>query len=197
MHSSFFRQKLFLIGEESGFFQVNNAYDVFDASGWPVARVQQRHSPDQALLRLFGSGPGHRPFTLDVYDAEGRVLVTIERNWTLVSSRVILSDCDGYLLGYLQQEFSLFKRKFRVLDAGESQVATIDGDWGAGEFSINDLYNEPMATISRQWSGFTREVLTTADQYVVSIAPDIQDEPTILVLFSTAIAMDMLFREGN
>lgn len=193
----FFLQNTFLIDEKVGLFKFSNAYKVFDNTGEQIGLVQQRISGFHKFLRIIGDIKKMMPFTLEIQDANGQVLATIHRGWTLFMSKIAITDAYDSPIGFIEQKFRFLKPRFLVYDHQQVQVAEIQGDWKAWDFSITNPSGEIIGTISKKWNGFAREAFTTADKYVVNIEERVAEDRTKMAIVSAAITIDMVLKEGK
>lgn len=146
----------------------------------------------------------HRPFKASVLDLEGNEVLKIHRPFAFINSRIMISTPDDRLIGEVQQEWHLVRRKYnlftieqpdpsmiekdesttaiskeRALDGqglNRVQFAHIDGGFLALDFDMQDEQGRPMASVNRNFVGFARELFTDSGQYALRFdAAVIQD----------------------
>ena len=192
----FFKSNEYFIDEKVNFFKFHNHYNVFDQTGFQTGKIVQRVSGWHKVLRLF-MNKAMFPFFLEVIDNNEQVQVTIRRGWTFWMSKVTIADANGMVLGYIKQKFKFFKPTFRVLDASESEVGLITGDWKAWNFEIKDQQGNVIGTINKKWAGAMKEIFTSADKYRVSVVPQYAEDTNKVIIVSTAIIVDMIMKESK
>jgi uncharacterized protein YxjI len=111
-------------------------------------------------------------------------------------SKIQILNADGIVIAYIHQKFKLLKPRFLILDINEREIAIINGDWKAWNFSINNFEEKQIGTITKKWAGVLKEAFTTADKYIVSINHDMSIEQKIPIV-SAAITIDMVLKESK
>ncbi len=192
----FFETNNYFIDEKVGFFKFTNAYKVYDDTGLPIGLIQQKLTAGQKVLRLL-LNKKMLPFTLEITDLNGDVLVTIKRGWTFFLSTITLQDKMGVDFAKIKQKFKFIKPEFNILDQNEQAIAKITGDWKGWNFAITNESQQQLGTISKKWNGLLKEAFTTADKYVVTIEPEVAEDVKKMAIVSCAITIDMVLKESK
>lgn len=192
----FFEANEFFIDEKVQFFKFHNEYKVYDPMGLPVGAVTQHVTGWHKFLRLFLK-KAMFPFELKVTDNNEKVLATIHRGWTFWMSKITIMDGEGNLTGFIRQKFRFLKPRFQVFDATETQIAEINGDWKAWNFTITDQNGNQIGIINKKWGGVAKEFFTNADKYHVSIEPGYAEDRNKINIVVTAITIDMVLKESQ
>ncbi|KAF9338302.1 hypothetical protein BGZ91_008931 [Linnemannia elongata] len=184
-------------------FEQANKYAIVDPSGEPIGYIAEEDTTmvkamSRQLLRT------HRPFKASVLDLEGNEILKIHRPFAFINSRIMISTPDDRLIGEVQQEWHLVRRKYnlftieqpdpstiemdvstttiskeRAVDGqglNRVQFAHIDGGFLALDFDMQDEQGRPMASVNRNFVGFARELFTDSGQYALRFdAAVIQD----------------------
>lgn len=193
---AFFEGNDYFIEEKVGLLKFANKYKVFDVQGTQVGMITQQVPGWQKVLRVLGNIKAMMPFMLEVQNMDGEVQATIKRGWTFFMSKIQLLDSQGNGLGSITQKFKFFKPTFLINDGQDNLIAKITGDWKAWNFTIEDAGGNSIGTISKKWNGFMKEAFTTADKYVVSIQPSLQEDLRKVAIVSAAITIDMVLKES-
>lgn len=193
---AFFESNEYFIDEKIGFLKFHNEYKVYDNTATPVGRIVQRVSGWHKFLRLF-LNKAMFPFTLEIVDNNEKVLVSIKRGWTFWLSKITIQDSTGTPTGYIKQKFKLLKPRFQILDAHNTQIAEINGDWKAWHFNITDATGNQIGTVNKKWAGIAKEFFTSADKYYVSIDPQYAEDQNKVNIVATAITIDMVLKENK
>lgn len=192
----FFESNEYFIDEKVGFLKFHNEYKVYDNTATQVGRIVQRVAAWHKVLRLFLS-KALFPFTLEIVDNNEQTLVTIKRGWTFWLSKITIIDGAGNVSGFIKQKFKILKPRFIILDANETKVAEINGDWKAWHFTITDSDGNAIGTINKKWAGIAKELFTSADKYYVTIDPQYAEDRNKMVIVATAITIDMVLKENK
>lgn len=192
----FFESNEYFIDEKVQFLKFHNVYKVYDAMGLQVGTVTQQVSGWHKFLRLILKR-AMLPFHLQVTDNNDRVLASIHRGWTFWMSKITINDANGQVVGYIKQKFRFLKPRFQIFDANQNQIAEINGDWKAWNFSITDDKGVQIGNINKKWSGIAKEFFTSADKYHVSIASEYAEDRNKMNIVVTAITIDMVLKESQ
>lgn len=191
---SFFEGNHYFIDEKVALLKFSNNYKVYDQEGVPIGEVVQKLSGWHKFLRLIIS-KAMMPFSMHIQNGQGETQASLRRGWTFWMSKIEVLDGSDNVLGYIKQKFKFFKPTFYLFNAQQEQIATISGDWKAWNFSIKDASEQEIGTVTKKWNGIMKEAFTTADKYVVTIAPEYAEDTNKIIIVSTAITIDMVLKE--
>jgi uncharacterized protein YxjI len=191
----FFSGNDFFIDEKIMVFKFRNEYRIYDALANPIGGIVQKKIFSYKLMRIFFKKT-ILPFTFFIIDENHNTLITIRRGWTLILSRIVITDKNGNILGYIRQKFRMIKPKFKIYDADRRLIAEINGDWKAWNFAITDKHHIRIGEINKQWNGIRRELFTTSDKYHVSTLPNISQLDKKLII-ATAVTIDRILKESR
>lgn len=189
----FFESNEYFIDENVNYFKFGNTYKVYNSNAEQVGVIQQKVSGFHKFLRLF-LNKALFPFTLEVYNIDNDLQVSIKRGWTFWMSKITITDANDELLGTIKQKFKLFKPTFTISNSNEVEIAKITGDWKAWDFKIKDLSDNEIGTINKKWGGVVKEFFTRADKYHVSIVPEYAEDTNKIAIVSCAITIDMVLK---
>jgi uncharacterized protein YxjI len=192
----FFESNEYFIDEKVQFLKFHNVYKIYDSMGLQVGTVTQHISGWYKFLRLFLK-KAIFPFHLDVTDTNDLVLASIHRGWTFWLSKITIKDGNDAVSGYIKQRFRFLKPRFQIFDVGGIQIAEINGDWKAWNFSIVDQNGRQIGTINKKWAGIAKEFFTSADKYFVNIVPEYAEDRNKMNIVVTAITIDMVLKESK
>ncbi|MCL7762895.1 scramblase [Polaribacter sp. Z014] len=196
MNSNFFDLKTYFIDEKVNIFKFKNCYKVFNDKGNEVGSVNQTLTSGEKALRLL-LNKSMLPFLLEIKDVKGNILASISRGWTFYMSTIRIDDPKGNTIGTIKQKFKLLKPTFKIYNRSEELLAVITGDMKAWNFQINDSSDKQIGTISKKWNGPLKEVFTTADKYKVDLNTDFANDSNKIVILSSAITIDMVWRQSR
>ncbi|MDB5106281.1 MAG: hypothetical protein JWP91_3970 [Fibrobacteres bacterium] len=188
----------YFIREHTGFLKLSDTYDILD----PETRAQlgiARERPGLVvhLLRFFVN-KRLLPTAVFVYEgadaeAQGRLLFSIRRGFTLLKSRVEICDRDGKAVGSLVSKLFSLGGAFRVFDATGIQYATVQGDWKGWSFRITDMSGNEIGAITKKWAGIGKELFTTADNYMIALKDPAPGKA--ILLLAAGLAVDTVYKE--
>lgn len=135
------------------------------------------------------------PFTVDIFDDDGKKLVTLKRGFTLFRSNVNVLDANQQKLGRFQQRLLSLGGKFEIFDKTDHPVAMLEGNWKGWDFKFKDQQGREIGTVTKKWAGLGKELFTTADNYVVDMSPQASDETLKKLVLSAAFCVDMVLKE--
>lgn len=191
----FFLNNTYVIDEKVQVLTFSNGYKVYDESGKEIGYIKENMPASRVILSLFLSKQ-MLPFTLEVYNNDGKIIASLTRGFTFFMSKMKVLDENGSQIATIKQKFGL-KPKFELLDMNENKIAHIQGNWTAWEFNITDGGSTQLGSISKKFAGFAREFFTDADKYIVNIEPSVTNEAQRIAIASTAAAIDMIMKENN
>ncbi|QEU62678.1 Aim25 [Kluyveromyces lactis] len=155
-------------------FEQANKYAIMDVMGNRIGYMQERDfgffkAITRQIYRL------HRPFTVDVFDNYGNVLMTIERPFSFINSHIkaILPDENRTLVGESVQNWHLWRRRYELFQreyenpSEFTQFGNIDAPFLSFEFPVMDENNKIIAGCDRNWVGIGRELFTDTGVYIV------------------------------
>jgi uncharacterized protein YxjI len=192
----FFEGNNYFIDERVNLFEFENSYKVFNDKGEQIGNIKQKISTWFKILSLLIS-KAMFPFTLEITDNNNVTQTIISRGWTFWMSKISISNSEGIVIGSIHQKFKLFKPTLKIMDAYQKEIATIQGDWKAWNFTINDSNNTTIGTISKKWAGALKEIFTSADKYNVAVVESVKEDIGKMIILSAAICIDMIFKESK
>jgi uncharacterized protein YxjI len=196
MNSNFFDSNSYFIDEKVNFFKFENCYMIYNENGHQIGAVKQKLSVGQKVLRLLVNKQ-MLPFVLEIKNADDRLEASISRGFNFFLSKIVIKDAQENVIGTIKQKFRFFKPTFKIFNAQDMQIAEINGDWKAWNFTINDASNNKIGSISKKWAGAMQELFTSADKYNVNIEPNYSNKENKIAILSSAITIDMVLKESK
>ena len=139
------------------------------------------------------------PNKINVYDTyDQSIAFTIQKPFSLFSSKVSVTTGSGKYLGYFQSKVFTIGGGFRVYDPAGRQVAEIKGDWKGWNFKFLNEAGQEMGTITKKWAGIGKELFTTADNYIIALNETQTFEPKqVILLLAAGLAVDIVYKENK
>jgi uncharacterized protein YxjI len=185
----------FILKEHVGFLKINNTYDLIDPeTGNIFAKAEEENSTLFKILSLVN--PGIFPTSLVVRDSATQTpFMTMKKGFSFLRSRLDIYNADQLYIGYLQSKVLTIGGAFRIFDNHDNEVAEVKGDWKGFNFTVRLSDGQEVGKIAKQWGGIGKELLTTADTYVISINEELQQFKTLLL--AGCLAIDTVFKEES
>lgn len=196
-----FTEQILIVNQKAKLFERKAEYSVFNQHGHKVGGVRQFGISMSRIV----VGRENETKRLQIVDADGHPILTLTRPATVLKSKVTVMRQDGTPVGQIVQEnFGLmasmlsgrFNIRFRIESAGV-MLGTINAEsWRAWDFSIQDSQGSEIARITKTWAGFSKEMFTKADNYVLQIHRPLED-PLLSLVVSAALAVDTVLKQDT
>ena len=190
------QRNMFFVKEHVGLFKAANNYDVLDPQTSQVV-LHCREDDLGFFTRLlrFTDYKRMTPFDVRIKTPEGLTLVRVTRGVSLFMSHVKVLDEHDRVVGGFKQKFFSIGGRFTVLDAQDQPVCTLQGNWTGWDFKFVSG-GTVLAQVSKKWAGLGKELFTTADNYMLTIADSVRpDDPRRLLLLAAVMSIDMVLKE--
>jgi len=176
-------------------YETSNQYTVFDDHGEMVLFAAEEEGGCWAhLVRQVMST--RRPMVMYVTDANGDLVLQLNKPFAFYFHKMEVLDGGGELLGTIEREFTLVKRKYTLRAPDGEVIYEVDGAfWKPWTFDVLDK-GDAVAQVKKQFSGFLQEMASDADNFGVEWADDLAGEDR-LMLISTVFFLDLLHFESH
>ena len=172
-------------------FETANRYSVHTSDG---AQLMYAYEESGDISRQFAGS--HRALSIHVVDTDSRPVLHASRDFFWVRSHLRV-DADGRRIGALNRVFGL-GRKFALVDSNEREITRLtSGLFRPHTFIAEDTGGGEIARVTKQWSGFGREMFTDADTFVVQFTDGSADNDFRLLMLASAFAIDLDFFENK
>lgn len=172
-------------------FETQNQYVVCDGEGRELLYAAE-HSGVVSRV-IFQST---RPFTIDILDSRGTLVLRLRRPWKFYFHQVQVLDAEDRPLGTVVRRFSLLRRIYSVLDANGAELVRLFGPvlhpW---TFRIL-VDGREAGSIRKRWSGLGKEVFTDADNFGMDLSADM-DVRTKALLLGAVFLIDYVHFEKS
>jgi len=190
------RSNLFFVKEQVGMFKASNNYDIYDPS--TNQKIIECREPNLGIFtKIFRFTDYKRmtPFDVEVRTPEGQNILSVKRGFSIFESRVEVFDELGKLAGTFSRKFFSIGGKFDVLDAQGTVICTLQGKWTSWDFRFMKGEKE-LANVSKKWAGLSKELFTSADNYMLTIDNSVAANDAARVLIMAAVlCIDMVLKE--
>lgn len=189
-------RSLFLVKEHVGFFKAANNFDVYDPeTGELIIECREDRLGTLTRLLRFTDYKRMTPFDIELRTPSGEPIVSVHRGVSLFLSHVSVRDEQGQRLGGFRQKLFSVGGAFSVLGADDRELCMLKGKWTGWEFSFR-AGDQELARVSRKWSGLGQELFTSADNYMLQIAPSVPEgNPLRQLIMAAVMCIDMVLKE--
>jgi uncharacterized protein YxjI len=187
---------MYLVKEHVGLFKAANNFDVHDAAtGEVILHCREPHLGIFTKLLRFTDYKRMTPFDVRITTPDGSPVVRVSRGISIFLSKVqVYDEADKPVGGFKQRFFSIGGR-FGVLDADDNPLCELKGKWTGWNFKFIAGDTE-LASVSKKWSGLGKELLTSADNYVLQIDESVEpDNPVRILILAAVMCIDMVLKE--
>jgi uncharacterized protein YxjI len=137
----------------------------------------------------------HTPFEVVIRTPDGQPVLTGTRGVTFLASTVAVIDDKGERIGGFRQRVFSLRDRFTVLGANDQPLCTLQGSWTSWDFKFMAGEHE-LARVTKKWAGLGKELFTSADNYVLSIADDVPPDNAIRgLIFGAVMCIDLVLKE--
>ncbi|MEY2419002.1 MAG: hypothetical protein QOG90_1682 [Actinomycetota bacterium] len=194
---SIFTESVLVVNQKAKLIELTNEYAISDQNGNKIGSVTQvGQGKGRKVLRALTRVDQFLSIKLEVAEADGTVVLRLERGAKLIKSKIAVSDGKGNAIGNINQENVIGKIHFG-LEAGGRTVGSINAEnWRAWNFNIKDHNGREVARVTKKWAGVMKEAFTTADNYFVEITQPIEDPLRSLVL-AAALCVDTALKQDD
>jgi len=194
-------RKTWLVKQRGGFLKLVDTFeiDIYDpATGALIGVARERASPWLKVLRHLIS-LRLLPTLVEVRERDdGPIILSIRRGVTLLRSNVTVRDRVGKELGRFTSKIFSLGRGFHVLDALGNPVAEIKGDskgWNFRVLAVDGSGSE-LGKVTKKWAGLGKELLTSADNYVIALDNSHPLPPDVTsLLLAAGLAIDIIYKK--
>ena len=186
----------FFVNQKAKLIELTNEYKILDENGQEVGAIRQEgQSKLKKFARLISNVDQFLTHHLGVYDSYGQKVVSLTRPAKFLKSKVQVTDAAGQPVGVIEQQNVIGKIRFGLMSAGGEALGAINAEnWRAWNFQIADAGGAEVGRITKKWAGVGKEMFTTADNYMISIASS-PNETVNLLLLAAGLAIDTVYKE--
>ena len=168
-----------------------NRYGIHTPDG---AQLMYAYEDSGAMSRQFMGS--HRPLSIHVVDGNNSPVLEASRDFFWLRSHLRVS-ADGRRIGTLNRQ-GWIGRKFDLSDANDASIAQISGSiFRPHTFIAKNAQDAEVARITKQWSGFGREMFTDADTFGIQFTDGNADQDFRLLMLAAAFSIDLDFFENQ
>jgi uncharacterized protein YxjI len=177
-------------------FKASAAFDILDPqTGHVVMQCREENLGFFTKVLRFTDYKRMTPFDIAVRTPDGALVVKVKRGVTFFRSVVEVFDGDGTCLGKFRQKMLSIGGSFQVLSPADEVLCELRGKWTGWEFTFG-LEGTEFGRVTKKWAGVGRELFTSADSYVLTIAPDLATgHPLRKLILAAVMCVDFVLKE--
>ena len=191
------KQKFF-VKERTALLKLTDTYDILDPDTKQQLGVARDEPPGWAkYLRLLVK-KALLPTRINVYEHESAPpVVSLQKGPGFFRTTVVVTDAVQATLGRFRSKFFSLGGGFFVFDDQGQQIAEVKGDWKGWNFKLLDISGNELGVVTKKWAGIGKELFTSADNYMISLAPAgggaVRNRAALLL--AAGLAIDTVFKE--
>ncbi|RHZ57042.1 hypothetical protein Glove_395g7 [Diversispora epigaea] len=179
-------------------FEQANKYQILDENQNCVGYIAEEQTFTSTLLRQLLRT--HRNFRATILNPKGEIILKIHRPFAFINSRIFVSTNDGQLIGEVQQQWHLWRRRYNLFNKN-IQFGKIDAGFLSWDFHIQDKKGVDVGSVNRNFGGFAKEIFTDMGQYVIRIDPETRpmslDERAVILAAAISVDFDYFSRHSR
>jgi len=188
-------KNVFLVKEHAKLFKAANNFDIFDPETGQLGMECRENLGLITRIFRFSDYKRMTPFNVCVRTPDGRQVVRVQRGVSVFLSKVRVYDENDEQIGGFKQKFFSIGGAFKVLDRNDQPLCELKGKWTGWDFRFVSGGTE-LAQVSKKWAGIGRELFTSADNYVLSISPEVPPgHPVRKLILGAVMCIDMVLKE--
>ncbi len=189
-------RNVYLVKEHLGLLKAANNYDIYDPQTKAIVMQcrEERMNPLTQILR-FTDYKRMTPFDIEIRTPQGERVIRVKRGISLFLSNVEVMDEQDRIIGGFKQKLFSIGGAFTVLDAIDRPVCQLQGNWVGWNFRFLSG-NRELARVTKEWGGLSKELLTTADDYILQISDSVPaNDPARPLILAAVMCIDMVLKE--
>ena len=193
-----FERKTLLVKERVGFLRLVDTFDIYDPlTGAQIGIAREKTGILLKLLRLL-INKRLLPTRVEVRERDDTpVLMTLRRGASVLFARVRVRDALGMEIGVFKSKLFSLGGGFHVFDAQQQPIADVKGDWKGWNFRFLAPDGSELGRVTKKWGGLGKELLTSADNYIIALTEGRQlAQNTAMLLLAAGLAIDIVFKEN-
>jgi hypothetical protein len=186
----------FLIREHAGLLKAAHELDVLSPdTAEPFLQCREETVGRLSKVLRFCNYWSLTPFDVQIRTPDGRSLLRIVRGVPVFASRVHVYDGNNDLVGGFAQKLISFSGSLDVQDAQGETVCHLRGGLTRKVFRFVALDGVELARVSRQWSGFSKELYKRAGDYLLQIDDAVPTNSTIRqLILASGLCVNLVLR---
>lgn len=177
-----------IVNQKAKLVELTNQYHIRDEEGNDVGFIEQEaQSTMRKVLRFATKVDQFLTHHLAVTDVQGNRVIELTRPSKVFKSKLEVRDGTGRSVGQIVQKNVFGKINFDFVSAAGEPMGQIKAEnWRAWNFALVDVTGHEIGRITKKFVGVAKAVFTTADNYIVDIAPEVTGDMRLMLLAAAA-----------
>jgi len=190
------QSNVFLVKEHLGLFKAANNYDIHDPeTGAVIMHCREDYLGIFTKILRVTEYKKHTPFDIRVSTPDGQQVVRVTRGAVFIRSNVHVLDEHDQPIGAFHQKVLSIGGAFTIVDNDGREMCKLTGKWTSWDFSFTAGDTE-LAHVSKKWGGIGKELLTSADNYILEVSDSVPSDSRVRQLILAAVmCIDMVLKE--
>lgn len=192
-----FAHRQFLVKERVAVLKLTDTYEIFDPQTNATIGVAKDEPGALAKYARLLVKKALLPTTVNVYESEAAPpVLSLHKKAALLRTTVIVTGQDQRHVGRFRSKLFSIGGGFYIFDGNGQQVAEVKGNWKGWHFRLLSADGAEMGVVTKKWAGLGKELFTTADNYMISVADhSAPTAETAALLLAAGLAIDTVFKE--
>jgi uncharacterized protein YxjI len=174
--------------------ETRNKYRVLNQEGFQIGFIAEKS--DGVMGSLFRMFMGHwRKFDIEFFDKNKVLAFKAHHPFRFIFQALKITDNEGCFLGRIEQRFSLFSKKFDIVNPkGEMLMQMSSPLFKFWSFSLFRS-GEEIAKIKKKFNGILTEAFSDKDTFEIEFYNDDLSENEKKVILAASIFIDLIYFE--
>jgi len=187
----------FFVKERVAVLKLTDTYDILDPDTQQAIGIAKDEPPSWAKFLRLLVNKALLPTRINVYENEAAPpVVSLEKGPGVFRTTVVVTDRAQSMVGRFRSKFFSLGGGFFVFDNQGQQIAEVKGDWKGWNFKLLDISGNELGVVTKKWAGIGKEMFTSADNYMIALAPaggGFRHQAALLL--AAGLAIDTVFKE--
>lgn len=175
-------ESVLVINQKGKLVELRAEYAIYNQNGRQLAAVRGKRMSSR----------------IQIVDMNGRALLDLRREASLLSSKIHVTGANGAKLGRIvpSVNWNQIDRDFKLEGANNELVGAVYAEdrQRHRDFNVQDATSNVVAHISKTHAGVAKELLTKGDNYVVNFV-DLLSDPLRSLSIAAALVIDTRFHQ--
>lgn len=175
-------------------YETRNKYEILDENNSRVAFAAEQGKGIMGFL--FRQMLGHwRKFDIHFFDENRQEFMLAHHPFRFYFQRLEVKTADNRYLGALEKRFSIFTKRFDVLDKHDKVIMQMTSPiWKIWTFPFYYRGNE-VARVEKKWSGLLTEAFTDKDKFLISFGNHNLPNDSKMIILAASLFIDLQYFE--
>lgn len=185
-----FTEPVLVVKQQGTWVETAANYEISSHDDTRLGSVRQvGQSSAKQLVRAFTNLDKHMSQSFEVLDADGNVMLRINRPAKMMKSKLTVTDGAGTEIGRIVQENAFRKIRFD-LEVGGQSIGKIKGtSWADWNFVIYDASGTEIGRVTKAFEGLKNMLMSGTDSFVVVMHHPL-DDPLRQLVIASGVCID-------